>query len=531
MVWLLRDLDLFAVLLRGASLAFEALLVGGTTFLLTIALPLRATSEALARCRAGIRWSAFALIMCELLTTANGAAMLVGNSGVGWHEILTASFFWANLTVAVAAALIVLVTRFGSQRVCYLAAPLALVAVVSAVWTSHSMARMEHRVLLASLTVAHHLGTAAWIGAMPFLVAALKHTEDLAIARRMVRRFSAMAVASVGTLVLAGVGLAYYFVGDWQGLYATSYGIFLLAKIYLLLLILTLGAGNFLLVRRIEHAPQPLLVRLRRFSEVEIGLGFTAILVAASLTSQPAAADVTSDRLSASELHERMHPQVPRMHSPALGQLAPPTSMAVAVQDAEFNGGSSSDANDRAWSEYNHHWAGLIVAAAGALALLGRKVSWARDWPLVFLGLAVFIVLRADPECWPLGPRPFWQSFAEPDALQHRMYAVIIAGFSIFEWGVQTQRWRSRRVASVFPLLCAIGGALMMTHSHGMADVKEELLAQMSHTPIALLGVTAGWSRWLELRIPGQKSSKVASYVWPACLLLVGLILLNYRES
>ena len=57
------------------------------------------------------------------------------------------------------------------------------------------------------------------------------------------------------------------------------------------------------------------------------------------------------------------------------------------------------------------------------------------------------------------------------------------------------------------------------------------MLAEMSHTPIALLGTTAGCSRWLELRLPEQKESRLASYVWPVCLILVGLVLLNYREA
>jgi putative copper resistance protein D len=58
-----------------------------------------------------------------------------------------------------------------------------------------------------------------------------------------------------------------------------------------------------------------------------------------------------------------------------------------------------------AWSEYNHHWAGLIVGLMGLLALLARtgRVGWARNWPLLFWVLAVFLFLRADPESWPLG--------------------------------------------------------------------------------------------------------------------------------
>jgi len=170
---------------------------------------------------------------------------------------------------------------------------------------------------------------------------------------------------------------------------------------------------------------------------------------------------------------------------------------------------------------------------AGVFALLSRlpKARWTRNWPVVFAGLAVLIVLRADPECWPLGPRPFWASMYAPDVLQHRLFALLILAFAAFEWGNQTGRFQSRWAATVFPLLCAAGGALLLTHNHSIGNIKEELLAEMSHTPIALLGATAGWSRWLELRLPDQRESRLASYIWPLCFIMVGLVLLNYRES
>ena len=43
--------------------------------------------------------------------------------------------------------------------------------------------------------------------------------------------------------------------------------------------------------------------------------------------------------------------------------------------------------DDIAWSEYNHHWAGIIVLTAGFLALAAPFPSFrfARHWPLVFL--------------------------------------------------------------------------------------------------------------------------------------------------
>jgi len=66
-------------------------------------------------------------------------------------------------------------------------------------------------------------------------------------------------------------------------------------------------------------------------------------------------------------------------------------------------------------------------------------------------------------------------------------------------------------------------------HSHAIANIKDQLLVEMSHTPLAL-GVAAGWLRWLELRLDGQVG-RMASWLWPVAFILVGLILLDYREA
>ena len=75
----------------------------------------------------------------------------------------------------------------------------------------------------------------------------------------MARRYSTMAVFSVVLLVLAGLCLAWFYVGTWNGLYGTSYGVLLMAKIYLLLVMLLMGVGNWLMVQRLDTDPQPLL--------------------------------------------------------------------------------------------------------------------------------------------------------------------------------------------------------------------------------------------------------------------------------
>jgi putative copper resistance protein D len=533
LIWLLKDFDLLSVLLRAATLALEAFTLGGVAFLLIAALPSGIGNESLRTLRRVAAWGALALCIAQIFSVATSSTILIAGSGFSFRDVITADFFFMSVLLTVSALALFLFLRAGSRSALFACAPFALMALAASVGMSHAAARLDHRPILLILTALHHVGTAAWIGAMPFLLIALRNEKSQAAAGRYTRRFSAMAIGCASLLVLGGIGMAAFYIGSWQGVYGTTYGVMMLAKTYLLLLILGMGAGNFFLVRQMERAPAPLLARLRRFSEVEIGLGFTAILAAASLTSQPPAVDLTQDRLTRHEIVERMRWEHPRLTSPPVKALAPPTSIQVAVRDSVFSSGTENDANDRAWSEYNHHWAGVIVLAAGLLALLGcsQRFKWAQHWPLLFIGLAVFILLRADPESWPLGPRPFWASFSSPDVLQHRMYALLITAFAIFEWAIEAGRVKSRVASYVFPLICAAGGALLLTHSHALGNIKEEMLAEMSHTPIALLGATAGWSRWLELRLPDRRDSRIAAYVWPVCLVLVGIVLLDYRES
>jgi copper resistance protein D len=544
LIWLLRDFDLLSVLLRALTLGLEMLTLGGVAYLLLAAIPGAASEAGLTSCWRGLRWAAIGLAFTEIAYVAVDSAILMGSSSLSVSELVFAPFFLAGFAAVLGAAAIAVLTRFTGPWSRFLLVPCGLIILLAVVSTSHSASRMEDRLILAAFTAAHQLGASVWIGAMPFLLISLRRVADADEGKRLLRRFSPMALVGAGTLLAGGVGMAWFYLGisvdhSLSGLYGTAYGVMMLSKVYLVVMVMALGAGNFFLVRRIETAPLDLLARLRRFGEVEIGLGFMAVLAAASMTSQPPAVDMPNDRVSIAEIVARFHPIVPRMTSPAFGQLVASTPLDVAVKETQFSGANApSDANDEAWSEYNHHWSGVIVLAAGFFALLSRLPSkyglsfgWARNWPIAFAGLAVFIVLRADPDCWPLGPRPFWASMYAPDVLQHRLYALLILGFAAFEWGIQTGRLHSRWAAAVFPLLCAAGGALLLTHNHSIGNVKEELLAEMSHTPIALLGATAGWSRWLELRLPDQKESRVASYIWPICLMLVGLVLLNYRES
>ena len=175
-----------------------------------------------------------------------------------------------------------------------------------------------------------------------------------------------------------------------------------------------------------------------------------------------------------------------------------------------------------------------LIFVMGILALLSRSryFAWAKIWPLMFLGLAVFLFLRSDPENWPLGPNGFWESFDSADVLQHRIAVVLIIVFAIFQWRVETNRVHSHAAALVFPVVGALGGVVLLTHTHGLTNVKEHVLVELSHTALAIFAVIAGWSRWLELRLPSENPTrKYLAWVWPVCFILIGVILMDYHES
>jgi putative copper resistance protein D len=283
--------------------------------------------------------------------------------------------------------------------------------------------------------------------------------------------------------------------------------------------------------------------RLKRFAEIEIGIGFTIFFAAASLTSVPPAVDLTTDRVTWHEIVERNTPRIPDLTSPDHSALAIPALQAKIDSKAAtehvhpapaFTPGAGylppRNASDIAWSEYNHHWAGIAVLLIGIAALLNQGgVRWARHWPLLFLALAAFLFVRSDPEVWPLGQISLWDSMRDAEVVQHRMFVAVIVIFGLFEWRVRTGSLGHTKAALVFPIATAVGGGLLMAHSHAIANVKDAMLIELTHTPLALAGVAAGWSRWLELRLdpPG---SRIAGWVWPICFVLIGFILLSYRE-
>jgi len=529
----------FSVVLRAGTLVCQSLLLGGVLFGLWIA---RASSEVskegIGRVQAStwrfLRISAVGLAVVQLLYLYVNSAVLIATADIEFGEVVGANFFISGTIVLTAALLTAMVARNSSQVAKWALPVLALVIMGASVMTNHAASRLEGRPLLITLSSIHELATGFWVGGLPFLVLGLYRAKDLTTQWYLTERFSRMALISVGFLVISGAAMSVLYIGSWAAVLGTAYGVMVTAKATMLGALLLLGGVNFLLIR--NTSKEYAIPRLRRLIEAEVGIGITVILTAASLTSQPPAVDQRSDTVTLGQIYQRFKPTVPRLRYRYVAEVADADGGALpAAKALAYNVDGLPLAprlvNYSIESEANHHWIGLVVLAMGLLALLARtgKASWAEYWPLLLIGIAVFIYLQADSECWPVGWKGFWACWADPEAFQHRIAAFLCAGFGVFELRVHKQKKENNPQALVFPLMGALGGAVLLTHSHAITNVKENLLVELSHVPMGVIAVFAGWARWLELRLP-EKDRAIPSWIWPACFVLIGVMLLNYRE-
>lgn len=529
-----------SVVLRGVILAAQSVAVGGLAFLMLLVWPLAPRLAGAALERRALRLifvSAGGLLAAELLAAAALTAMLVGTLEIPAQEAAGARAVAIALVAGVIAAIIAVSARRaqrGGVALRQSAPVLAALLIGVQAGSTHAASQFEGTAVLACAEFLHMAGAAVWIGGIPYFLMALTDVADPTARARVAARFSAMSVGAVAALLAGGALMAVSYVGAAPAMYGTSYGVMLSAKIVLLFGLLLLGGLNFLAVRKLKQEPAGPLLRTRRFAETEIGVGLTVLFCAASLASLPPARDLPNDRASFAEVVDRLEPRLPvRLDSPdfeALSAALPPE----ALQNLPPGAQPPRSQADIAWSEYNHHWAGLFVVAMGVMALLERVsrrlAPVMRHWPLVFVGLAGFLFLRADETVWPLGRLGLIESLRDPEIAQHRLLTLLIVIFGLFEWRVRQGRIKAWWAAYVFPVSTATAAAFLLTHSHALANLKEETLIEITHTPLALVGVAAGWSRWLELRLDGG-AKRMAGFVWPIGFILAGLMLVFYREA
>jgi copper transport protein len=228
----------------------------------------------------GPLWTAFGSPLVELLTRGRFAAL-----------------WWPRLGLVVL-ALVVIWWRGVRGRPGEIALAATAAALLTSSLNSHGAALLSGAYLGVGADWLHFLGVAAWLGglasllyALPTIVQASAGTGERVLAQA-VHRFSNMALAAVGVIVVTGIFQAWLQVGSWDGLVQTTYGLSITVKIALLVIMLLLGAFNLLIVRpklaavagKGSSAVAALTRHFTRAVRAEMVLGVLVLVVTAVLT-------------------------------------------------------------------------------------------------------------------------------------------------------------------------------------------------------------------------------------------------------
>ena len=136
---------------------------------------------------------------------------------------------------------------------------------------------------------AHLVSVGAWVGGLVWLLIALRR-EDPGPGRRLARRFSKVAAATLAVVAATGALRALDEVGAWARLFDTSFGVTLVVKVALFAALVAAGARS-----RFRYLPKAGTVRLaglRRTVRVEVAIGAAVLAAAAVLAGLPPSASV-----------------------------------------------------------------------------------------------------------------------------------------------------------------------------------------------------------------------------------------------
>jgi putative copper resistance protein D len=206
----------------------------------------------------GVAW--FVLIAAEMSDLPVRQAMRVDVLKDVWNETLFGTLWKIRLLLWLATSLCLGVAEL---PVCpsrlrtasgWLALFLSACFAGALAWAGHGQTG-QRPLLHLSADVLHILLTGLWpIGLVPLALMLIRLRRDPSPGRpiataELLRRFSAMSLATVALLTLTGIINSWVLVGSFHNLVATRYGRVLLVKIALFGLLVALGAINLLYVR------------------------------------------------------------------------------------------------------------------------------------------------------------------------------------------------------------------------------------------------------------------------------------------
>ena len=416
-------------------------------------------------------------------------------------------------------------------RVWQIAVLFSIPLVISGAWLVHGASRFENTSILMTLTVLHQIATALWVGSVFQLIITWWYCKQQKIESLwpiLLQRFSKYGIYIVGFIILTGFMMSLNYIDTWNGLIGTGYGNLVTVKVFLL--VIALGFAFLNRKATIEYftvgKSSSLFRRVPYFIEAETFVLVALLFTAASLASQPPAIDIHKLTATWQEVLNTITPRMPRMTSPTHTALIAGEAGRVAIV------GQIPSEAATAWSDYNHNISGIFLTLMSLFAMLSynKNCSWAKFWPIGFIALGIFLFFRSDAETWPLGPIGFWEStFNNSEVLQHRIATTLVLALGYYEIKARITTDPTHKLPFFFPILAALGGLMLLTHSHVGFQAKTAFLIQTSHTLMGVFAIILAVGRWLELKldIPAKNT---AGFISVFALFQIGLILMFYKE-
>jgi putative copper resistance protein D len=191
----------------------------------------------------------------------------------------------------------------------------------------------------------------------------------------------------------------------------------------------------------------------------------------------------------------------------------------------------------RAFSEFNHHFAGLCDVVFG-LAELGYALQYPLPlWTRLVLPGALgvvggFVLIWSDHDAWPIGSLSFRETFFGQDreVVEHKFYGVMALLIALCETLRRLGRVRHPVWAAPLVLSTLAGALWLFVHSHGNHPAAAKI--QFHHSLLALVGVGAGLSKGMASWLPGAlpHTRKRWEVAWAGSVILFGFLLLVYSQ-
>lgn len=206
-------------------------------------------------------------------------------------------------------------------------------------------------------------------------------------------------------------------------------------------------------------------------------------------------------------------------------------------QQGHANGRWEGSPEGTAFSEFNHHFAGLCDVAFG-LAELGYALQYPLPlWTRLVLPGALgviggFVLIWSDHDAWPIGSLGFVETFFGQDReiIEHKFYGVLALAIALFETLRRIGRVRHPAWAAPLVITVLAGSLWLFVHSHGNHPAAAKI--QFHHSLLGIVGIGAALSKGLASWLPGalphmRKRWEVA---WAGSVILFGFLLLIYSQ-